>query len=84
MDRNVNATLCVLNKDNKTIITKNVNTKHTIFGVWDFSYKFKYVVGDIIKDYYTALINYFSSPAFVKAVKKAYDEENDNLTETNN
>ena len=78
------ADLCILNKGGKILITKYIDAEHSAFMVASLTMQFKYVPCNLIKDYYTALINYFSSPAFVKAVKKAYANENDNITETNN
>ena len=73
--------LCVLNRNNKTVISKYINTKHTALAVWDPTMQFEYVAGSLVKDYYNALINYFSSPEFVKAIKKAYAQEvNDDST----
>ncbi|WP_156919068.1 hypothetical protein [Hippea sp. KM1] len=50
----------------------------------DLTGKFKFIVGDMSVQYYKALLDYFSSPEFVKAIKEAYSKENDNLTEMNN
>ncbi len=81
MQYKTKAKLCILDKDKKTVLIKDINTKHTILiGAPSLTLQFKYVPCNLIEQYYTALINYFSSPEFVKAIKKAYAEENDDST----
>ena len=76
------ANLCILNKDGKILITKHIHAEHSALMVASLTMQFKYVVCNLVKDYYNALINYFSSPEFVKAIKKAYKEENDDSTKS--
>ncbi len=76
------ADLCTLNRNGKVVLIKHINAKHNPFVEVQpsLTLQFKYVPCNLVKDYYTALINYFSSPEFVKAIKKAYAEENDDST----
>ncbi len=80
----IDSDICVLNRltGEKVIKKYNIDSKKTISIVGDLSGKYSFVAGDLSAQYYTALINYFSSPEFVKAIKKAYAEENDDSTKS--
>ena len=69
---------------NNSILRKQIYEKKTIFkgSLIDLTGKFAHTVGNLSTLYYTALINYFSSPEFVKTIKKAYVEENDDSTKS--
>ncbi len=66
--------ICVLDKDGKNILKRKIYKETKAFAYPDMTAEWKYVVGDMSVQYYKALLDYFSSPAFVKAVKKAYAE----------
>ncbi len=53
-------------------LIKHIDAEHSAFMAWSLTAQFKYVAGNLAKDYYSALLDYFSSPEFVKAIKKAY------------
>ncbi len=81
-DNRIESEICLYNRKNgKVVIEKRIyKENHTIYGP-DFTGRYRFIVGDFSKQYYTALINYFSSPEFVKAIKKAYAQEvNDDST----
>ena len=67
--------ICVYKKiGNDDILSKEIYAKraYVIFGEPDFSIRFRFVPAELDTLYYKALLDYFSSPAFVNAVKKAY------------
>jgi len=73
--RVVDSQICILNNlDNKTITRKHIHKKEVFLVATDLTGKFIYIVGEITEMYYKALIDYFSSPEFVNAIKKAYFE----------
>ena len=78
----INSKICVLSKNNSKVIDKYIHIRKATTFPPDFTTKFKFIAGKLSKIYYTALINYFSSPEFVKAIKKAYAEENDDSTKS--
>ncbi len=69
--------ICVLDKDGKNILKRRIYKETKALAYPDMTAKWKYVVGDMSVQYYKALLDYFSSPEFVKAVKKAYAELTD-------
>ena len=78
----IDSDICVLskNKGNAKVLNKDIHLKKAVIIRPDFTVEYKFAAGKLSKIYYTALINYFSSPEFVKAIEKAYREENDNST----
>jgi len=72
-NRVADAQICVLN-DNKTVAKKHIYKNSGVLAVFDFTFKYFYIVGQVTEMYYKSLIDYFSSPNFVNAIKKAYFE----------
>ena len=72
--------ICILDKNGKNVLKRKIYKETKALAYPDMTAEWKYVVGDMSVQYYTALIDYFSSPEFVKAIKRAYREENDDST----
>ncbi len=66
----VKSDICVY-KGNRVIIEKHISSEKDFFSP-DLTARFKFVAGKIAAIYYKALLDYFSSPKFVKAIEKAY------------
>ncbi len=66
--------ICVLTVKNKKILHKNIyeEKRGAFFMQPDFTMRFRFTAGEVARVYYKALLDYFSSPEFVKAIKKAY------------
>ena len=69
-----NSNVYVLNKTGQNVLEKSLYSEKKTLGKIDLGYKFYGMVGDMSVQYYSALLDYFSSSAFVNAVKKAYTE----------
>ncbi len=66
--------ICLYNNYNREVVKKDLYKEtHTLIAP-DLTGEFKSTVGNLSVQYYKALLDYFSSPAFVNAVKKAYAE----------
>ena len=64
--------ICILDKNGKNVLKRKIYKETKALAYPDITAEWKYVVGDMSVQYYKALLDYFSSPKFVKAIEKAY------------
>ena len=66
-------TICVKNKKGETIIRKDISYKDaTPFAQVDLTMRFRGFVGLAVRTLYKSLLEFFSSPEFVNAIKEDY------------
>jgi len=68
----IESRICIYNRKFGVVLKKRIFRETHSVSAPDFTARYKFIVGNMSAQYYKALLDYFSSPKFVKAIEKAY------------